>query len=234
LPSESSPGAGSPVAVTFARPEESGAFRRRIEGLRRADWGGVPAFTGRIAGAEILVVHVGIGLESAARTIRAVLGAGRPRLVIGAGFGGGLDPRLRAGDTVTDDFSRQPDDGKRAILSRAEPVETAADKRKFHRETGAQVVDMETAALVAACNSAGVPLIAIRAVSDTADEALPVPFAGWFDIARQRVRPMALVGFLMRNPSRIAPFARFVRRLPRVATELAQAIERTLRASAGR
>lgn len=194
----------------------------------------MPAFSGRIAESGVLVFHIGIGLESAARTIRAVLAAGRPRLVIGAGFAGGLDPQLRTSDTVSDDFSKQRDGVTRAIISRPEPIETAAEKQKLFRETGARVVDMETASLQAACNQAGIPLIAVRAVSDTAQEALPVPFAAWFDIARQRVRPMALVGFLLRNPSRIAPFARFVRQLPSVAAALARAIEDAVRASKGR
>ncbi len=149
----------------------------------------------------------------------------KPRLVIGAGFAGGLDPRLRTGDTVADDFSRPP-----VVLSRRDPVETTAGKESLFRETGARVVDMETDALAAVCGPAGVPLVAVRAVSDTADEALPVPFGVWFDVARQRVCPFALLGFLLRRPSNIMPFARFVSGLPRVAAALAKAIEETLRA----
>ena len=55
-----------------------------------------------------------------------------------------------------------------------------------------------------------------------------MPFGAWFDAARQRARPFALVGYLLRKPSRAIPFARFVSRLPRVAAALALAIERVL------
>jgi hypothetical protein len=89
---------------------------------------------------------------------------------------------------------------------------------------------METDALAAACAAAKVPLLAIRAVSDTADEPLPVPFGTWYHLSGQRVRPFALLGWLARHPGRIAPFARFVRRLPSVARALALAVESAVRA----
>jgi hypothetical protein len=41
-----------------------------------------------------------------------------------------------------------------------------------------------------------------------------------------------LIAWLLRNPSRIGPFARFVRRLPRISESLALAIEGTIRAMA--
>jgi adenosylhomocysteine nucleosidase len=196
--------------------------------------GGLAGFAGRSGEMKVIVVHLGIGLESAGRTIRAVLAAGKPGLVIGAGFAGGLDPRLHAGDTVRESFSAPRASGTSAILSRGDPVETTDEKESLFRATGARVVDMETEILAAECDACGVPLIVVRAVSDTADEALPVPFGVWFDVVRQRVRPLALIGFLIRSPSKIAPFARFALRLPRVAAALARAIEETLRAFAKR
>lgn len=234
MPSESHPESSAPVTVTFARPEESGPFRRRLAGLQRVKRAELPVFAGRYRETDVIVVHVGIGLESAARTIRAVLAAGKPRRIIAAGFAGGLDPALRIGDTVTEDFPGPRDDRKRVILSLPDPLETIAEKDRAFRESGARVVDMETSALAEACDAAGVPMTAIRAVSDTAGDALPVPFGKWFDPARQRPRPLALLGFLARNPSRIVPFARFVLRLPRVAAALADAIEGNLRGPGAR
>jgi adenosylhomocysteine nucleosidase len=139
--------------------------------------------------------------------------------VISAGFAGGLDPALRVGDTLTMDFPGAP------ILSRAMPIETPAEKIAAFHETGARLVDMETATLADACASAGVPLVSVRAVSDSAEQFLPVPFGAWFDMQRQRARPFSLVLHLLRHPSHIAPFARFISRLPRVAQALAAAVE---------
>ena len=184
--------------------------------------GSLPVFRGRSRNVEVVVVHTGIGQKAASRTIRSLLEVEKPRRVICAGFGGGLDPRLRVGDTLVADFSSG------VIISCPDPLETPGEKAAMYRKTGARLVDMETSAVAAGCGSAGIPMVAIRAVSDSADEALPVPFAAWFDVARQRVRPLALAGFLLRRPSRVFPFARFVSRLPRVAAALARAIEGAL------
>ncbi len=213
----------APVAVTFARPEESGAFRRKLDGVRKEKCGVLTAWRGNIGEIAVTVIHTGIGPASAARAIGELLAHEKPRHVISAGFAGGLDPALRAADTLTADFPTP------LIFSKAIPLETPAEKIAAFRETGARIVDMETDILGAACASAGVPLTAVRAVSDAADESLPVPFGVWFDTARQRARPLALVLHLLRHPSHIAPFTRFVLRLRRVAAALAQAIEAALR-----
>ena len=223
MSSEPTASPAAPVAVTFARPEESGAFRRKLGGGRKGKCGTLTAWRGSIGGISVTVVHTGIGPASAQRAIRELLTHEKPRRVISAGFAGGLDPALRAGDTLAADFPTP------LIFSKAIPLETPAEKIAAFRETGARIVDMETDIIGAACSGAGVPLTAVRAVSDTADESLPVPFGVWFDTARLRARPLALVLHLLRRPSHIAPFARFVLRLPRVAEALAQAIAAALR-----
>ena len=208
----------APVAVTFARPEESGAFRRKLGGVRKGRCGALIAWRGSIGKNAVTVIHTGIGPASAGRAIRELLTHENPRRVISAGFAGGLDPALRAGDTLTADFPTT------LIFSKTMPLETPAEKIAAFRETGARIVDMETDIIGAACASAGVPLTAVRAVSDTADESLPVPFPVWFDTVRQRARPFVLVAHLLLHPSHIAPFTRFVLRLPHVANALAAAI----------
>ena len=214
---------GTPVVITFARPEESGAFRRRLAGCSRTKLGALPAFRGRSRGHDVIIVHTGIGPESAGRTMASVLAVTKPRMVISAGFAGGLDPALRVGDTLSADFSSG------AILSRPDPIETTEEKAAVFRQTGARLVDMETATIAAACGRADVRLIAVRAVSDSAHEPLPVPFDVWFDAERQRARPLALACYLIARPARALAFARFVSRLPRVAASLARAVEGALR-----
>ena len=223
MPPETATNSTAPVAVTFARPEESGAFRRKLARTQKGKCGALAAWRGNLGKIAVTVVHTGIGPASAERAIRELLAHEKPRRVISAGFAGGLDPALRAGDTLAADFPTA------LIFSKAIPLETPAEKIAAFRETGARIVDMETDIIGAACVGAGIPLTAVRAVSDSADESLPVPFGVWFDTARQRARPFALVAHLLRHPSHIAPFARFVLRLPRVAETLAQAIAADLR-----
>ena len=139
MSSAHTPDPTAPVAVTFARPEESGAFRRKLAGIKKGKCGALTAWRGSIGKVAVIVIHTGIGPASAARTVRELLAHEKPRKVISAGFAGGLDPALRVGDTLTADFPGA------AILSRALPIETPAEKIAAFRETGARLVDMETA-----------------------------------------------------------------------------------------
>jgi adenosylhomocysteine nucleosidase len=214
----------SPIVVTFARPEESRAFRRRLTGKQRTRVGSLKALAGRFGSAEVVCVHTGIGGESATRVAREVLDRHKGAIWIGAGFAGALAPGLGAGDVVMEDHFEK-EGGPRRIISRDLPVETVEEKAALFRATGAQAVDMETEALAAVCAGGGTSLMAVRAVSDTAQESLPVPFRVWFDPERQRARVVSLLGWLACHPGRLAPFARFVRRLPKVAEALAFSIE---------
>jgi hypothetical protein len=132
------------------------------------------------------------------------------------------------GDVVIEEHPHEPN--WQRIVSRATPAESVAAKAALFSETNAQAVDMETASIADACTRASLPLIAVRAISDTAHTPLPVPFSVWFDMARQRARPLALLWHLTLNPSRIAPFIRFVRSLPSVSSALALAVEGAIRA----
>ena len=216
------------IAVTFALPQESQDFRHA---LRHATAVGAapakPFLLGNIGLEEVLVGHTGVGPAAAAENIAALLAYDRPRLLISTGFAGGLDPRLATGDLlVATNFSApalvaqsrallagDPRAFFGALTSQPHTAETVAEKSTLAASTGALAVDMETASVAAACARAGVPLLAVRAISDSALEPLPVPFAEWFDLAAQRPRPLALVRYLADHPAQISPFASFVRSL---------------------
>lgn len=193
------------IAVTFALPEESRDFLRATRGRD-----------------DLKVIHTGMGLEAAAKATAMLLANSRPSWVLSGGFAGALDPRLRLGDVILAEnlsspelIARFPGNGHRGkFVSRPRPAELVEEKAALFRETGALAVDMETEAIAAACRNVGVPLLCMRAISDTANEPLPAPLAEWFDLARQRPRPRRLLAYLCRRPSAIWPFMRFVRGLP--------------------
>lgn len=210
-----------PIFVTFALPEESRDFRKAVGG------GAHP---------NIRVEHFGVGPAMAAKRLNSLLAGPKPRLLICAGFAGGLDPKLRTGDLVVAENLSTPELLARvravvptatpfvfgSILSRTLPVESVADKAALHRETGALAVDMESEAVAAACRAAGVPLLVVRTISDPADAALPVPFADWFDVQGQRPRVLGLLKYLATHPSHILPFAKFARGLKPARQSLTQ------------
>jgi adenosylhomocysteine nucleosidase len=111
-----------------------------------------------------------------------------------------------------------------SLTTQPEAIEKRVAKARLALETSALAVDMETSAVATECARTGVPLLAIRVISDDAATDLPVPMAHWFDLRRQRPRAAALIAYLARHPTRIAPFIRFVSALPGVRAVLTRAI----------
>lgn len=127
-----------------------------------------------------------------------VIAGERPRLVIGCGFAGALDPALRAGDLVlatsvcdeSGDRVMAHDGALRAarhaltafqpiaegeILCATKIIGSADDKRALARP-GRCAVDLESWAVARAAERAGVPWLVLRVVVDPLDVELP-PFA---------------------------------------------------------
>lgn len=60
-----------------------------------------------------------------------------------------------------------------ALYSAADVVVTPAAKARLAASSGAEAVDMESAAIAAAAAAAGLPCIALRVIADGPDDALP-------------------------------------------------------------
>lgn len=221
-------------AIAFALPQES---RELVAALREPRWSGsLPVVTGRLGAETVVVLHTGMGAASAREALALFWqrhGADGIETVIGAGFAGGLDPSLAVGALVLWGEPQwlvcaRATLGTRArvgaISSAPEPLETPQAKAQWAQRTGAVAVDMETATVADFFKEKGVPFLALRAISDTAGETLPVPLKAWFDLRTQRPRPARLIGFLLRHPGRIAPFARFVGNVGQARRALTRAL----------
>jgi hypothetical protein len=123
-----------------------------------------------------------------------------PNLVLTCGFAGGLNPDLKLGDVVFElplIPSLSLSDGERVsartgeglvaklLAAGAKPAKifyadriatTVAEKKALRDETGADAVEMESAAIHAVCRGRGIPCATIRVISDTANEDLPLDF----------------------------------------------------------
>lgn len=208
------------IALSFALPEESKGIVRLLAAAQRSGPAALPVIAGALAGREIVIVHSGMGMASASDRIGSFLDSHTPSLWIASGFGGGLSPDLQIGDIVAVQNFSDPSllaaiaslpacPGN--LITTKDVIETAAKKKDLARHTGAIAVDMETAAIHRLCVARGIPTLALRAISDTVSQDLPVPAAVWFDTVKQRPRPLPLVLHLATHPRRIAPFVHFVR-----------------------
>jgi len=152
--------------VCFALKEEAGAFQCRI--ARRDD---------------IATLITGIGRKNSERTLVARLNQATPQLVLTCGFAGGLDPALAPGEVLcaTDDEALQ---GKlkaagakvAKFFCSTHIATTGAEKLELRRTTGADAVEMESAAIHTICRERGIPCATVRVISDTASEDLPLDF----------------------------------------------------------
>src|SRR5450432_3516364 len=152
--------------ICFALKEEAAPFRKIAAGK-----------TG------ITILLTGIGRQNAEKSLREFLATHSPKLVLTCGFAGGLNPDLKLGDVVfetSDETLRAKFFGAGAkslkIFSADRIATTVAEKKKLRAETGADAVEMESAAIHAVCRERGIPCATVRVISDTAGEDLPLDF----------------------------------------------------------
>jgi len=133
----------------------------------------------------IVTLIVGIGRANAEKSVRSFLTSGSPALVLTCGFAGGLNPDLKLGEVVFDVQSPKSKVQSQLTAAGAKPVKffcadriatTVAEKQALRAQTGADAVEMESAAIHAVCAERGIPCVTVRVISDTADEALPLDF----------------------------------------------------------
>jgi len=203
------------IAITFALPSESRDFVRLMSGRHQ----------------EVAVFHTGVGATVAARRIEGFLDSKRFDLLISSGFAGGVDHSLSVANLfVAENFSdptllKQAQDllicrtGKLVTTDRV--IENAEERAAFAREHGADAVDMETDQIASACAARKIPLLSLRAISDTAAAPFPAPAGILFDLEQQRTRMRRLAPYLLTRPHAVVRLARFARQIAAARTELA-------------
>lgn len=117
--------------------------------------------------------------------------------IVSTGFCGALDPTLKVGDLVSD-----------VPLSLDHVAATAEEKRALRAQTGASIVEMESAAVMTKAAEWGAKFFSVRAVSDTAQDDMPLDFNLYRDaegrFSRTRIalaalaRPFTTVPALLR------------------------------------
>jgi adenosylhomocysteine nucleosidase len=189
------------VCVLFALEREAAPFRKLARDL--------PHVAVRVSG---------IGRARARSTAEQLLREPPfPGLVIAAGFCGALVPALAVGDVVTSP----------RILTVDRLVADPSEKRRLAELHGADAVDMESAAVAEVCAERGMPFLAVRAVSDTADTALSPELVRL--LSGGNVSAWKAVRALVRRPRLLGEFRRLARDTRLAARKLAEELLRVVR-----
>lgn len=196
--------------VFFALREEAAAFKQRLVGQ-----------------SDVACALTGIGRENAERVARQYLDRLRPAQVLTCGFAGGLNPHLTP-ETVVFETEDERLRG-RLVAAGARPARfhcagriaiTAAEKALLHRQTGADAVEMESAVIHTLCWDRKIPVATVRAISDTAEEDLPLDFNHLSRPDKSLDLPR-LITYVIRRPRLISPLLQLQKRAQGAATRLA-------------
>lgn len=230
------------IAVTFALPVESKDFVEKLEKRRSLSREGVETIRGEINGLPVAVVHTGVGGEMAQESVAAFLKRDHADYLISAGLAGALDPQLKPGDLIiAENYSNREllesshlrlDEASiylAPIITAPRIVESKADREKLAEESGAAAVDMETEFIAKACAARNVPLMSLRAISDTVAEPFPAPANVLFDIEKQKTPAGRLAFYLATHPWAIGRLKNFGARIGEARAALTYALLSLLR-----
>jgi adenosylhomocysteine nucleosidase len=162
-----------PVAVVAAMPMELAPLLGRIRPRRVSD---VALFDLPRA----VVAIGGIGARSARRAAEAAIEWAQPNLLVSAGIAGAISPKLKVGDVgqireVVDvtTGARYPTRGGEWVLATSQDVSDPTEKHELLTKFGADVVDMEGAAVAQVAKERGLEFASVKSISDEAGFEMP-------------------------------------------------------------
>jgi adenosylhomocysteine nucleosidase len=231
------------IAITFALSAESSDFVRLLENAGAVSREGVETVRGNLHGKSIVVIHTGVGKKVSREKMEIILRRERFEYLISAGFAGALEKDLQVGHLVVAENFSSPrllnspklglaDEGTflGKLLTVSGMIESVAERESLNKKTGAAAVDMETETIAEVCAAHDLPILSLRAISDTAAESFPVPADVLYDMAKQKTDFRRLGSYLLTHPSAFAPLNAFRKRVAVARKALADALNTILRA----
>jgi adenosylhomocysteine nucleosidase len=230
------------IAITFALPAESSDFVSLLEEPARNSREGVATICGRLHGKSVTVLHTGVGRKVCSQRMEILLRREEFEFVISAGFAGALEKELCIGNLFVSENYSSPQllrsigpaltgDGtfQGKLLTVPDVIESHSEREQLATKTGAAAVDMETEFIAKACADHQLPMLSLRAISDTPREPFPAPAHLLFDIEKQRTDFARLALYLMSHPGAISRLNAFRQRVAMARQALAGALDAILR-----
>lgn len=181
------------------------AMEREVEPLIR-DWTMILGHSRRVyEKGKVVLVAGGIGERFAAEAARGILQFRQPKVILSVGLAGALDSALTVGTVIVPTkVLRQTTgqtftiEGGEGTLLTAAGVASVAQKHQLVSTFGAQIVDMEAAAVAEVAGKSRLTFAAIKAVSD--ELAFPMPPLDRFVDAEGRFRTGRFVAHIAFRP----------------------------------
>jgi len=203
-------------------------------------------FKANIGPDEVTVLLTGMGGENAAKAMSSIP-LETQDLCISSGLAGSLDARLTPGDIVVARSAETLDKTSKAashaalldlaVLSGATAVNVSVTSEKIvataeeKEELGQKgsIVEMESSHILRAAAERHLPCVAVRAISDAADEDLPVDFARILD-SHGHLKIGGLLKEVGLSPYRIPLLLQFGRQSRAAGKSLADFLDRYISA----
>jgi len=230
------------VAFVCAMPMEARPLARRLS-LARGAVAGLPGYRGSLGGRSVVAVVTGMGPRLAAAGVERLLAEAAPARVVVVGIAGALDNATAIGALVVPEVVV---DGVTGAEHRPAPLPGLPGRGTMRTDAalltdrrviadlarqGVLALEMETAAVAAACEAHGTPWSVVRAISDRpSDEIDEEVFAMGRADGTPDVR--AVIRYVLRHPARVPKLARMGRDATRAAAVAADAAARAVRATA--
>ena len=179
----------------------------------------------------VWVLVTGMGRHNAETAIRTALAEERPRIVLSAGFAGGLNPAMASGTVV---FATGKGTAMETKLLAAGALSarfhcasrvatTAEEKRALREATCADAVEMESEVICAVCREQKVPVAIVRVILDAANVDLPLNF-NLLMTSDQRLDKRKLALALLKSPGKSVALLRLQRQSRAAGKKLAEAL----------
>jgi adenosylhomocysteine nucleosidase len=244
------------ILVTFALENEFAPWRAAHD-FRKVQWEDSEAFVADIAGAEVGVVLTGVGTRQAKLAFpKAAWGESESlEFCISSGLAGALKPEFQIGQILGAKSiiseSPQTESLRAGLPSSSSLLSFAADcgatlvdrffttehvvgtaEEKRHLGLTADVVEMESFEILRAATEEGIPAIAIRAISDTANEDLPLDMTAVFNEEGQVSLPRVL-GQVALHPGAVPGLVKLGKQSKIAAESLARFLDQYVGVIAG-
>jgi adenosylhomocysteine nucleosidase len=245
------------LGVVAAMPQEIAPLLRRIKGYQKERAAGFTLYRFSLQGVPVILVESGMGPAHAKAATETLISFARPALILNFGFAGAVQPGIEVGELVLAErvfwlregrvTQAPPPDQQLAgsVLEACALAGISVKRGTFITAAGIMnkeevagsldagvshpMLEMETAAVLGVSGQAGIPVVALRGVSDAANEELGFSIDEFCD-GELRISPARVLRCIAGKPWIVPQLVRLAGNSRKAGKNLAIAVEVALKA----